>query len=380
VRILSLISSEGKYGAESMLVALSRALFGLGHEVVVGVFRDSRNPHTEVAEEAVRRGLPVEFIPCEGRWDCDAVRRISQLLRERKIDILHSHGYKSNLYGYAAARRKGIALVSTCHNWPNRPLVMRGYAALDRLVLRRFDRIAAVSETVTDILKNSGVAPGKLTTIPNGVDLERFRGAQPVLRTEFATGRDPLIGFVGRFVQDKGGAILLAAASNVVESRPDARFVFVGDGPLRSEWEALAGRLGIGGRVIFAGARSDMPEVYASLDMVVLPSLNEGMPMCLLEALAAEKPVIATAVGAIPRIILPGITGILLEPGDATGLAAAVQLVLGDTELAARLARNGRSRAAESFSSERMAASYADLYQEAVDSRLNAAAVTVTCN
>ena len=369
MRILQLISSEGYYGAESMLVALAGALSRQGCDCTVAVFRDSRNPHIEVADEARRRGVAVETVPCDGRWDRGSVRHIRRLLGRYRADVLHSHGYKADLYGYAAARPGSAALISTCHNWPSQRPVMRAYATVDRFVLRGFDRVAAVSDAVADILRRSGIEPKKVSVISNGVDLERFRCASPHLRREIACGREPLVGFVGRFVPGKGGEVLLAAARKVIAEYPEARFAFIGDGPLRGAWRLLARSLGIEDRVVFTGSRTDMPEIYASLDIVVLPSLNEGMPMCLLEALAAAKPVVATRVGAIPRIVVPGITGLLVEAGDESGLAAAILRLLRDPELSAQCSSNSRRRATERFSCEAMAREYIGLYEEALASR-----------
>jgi glycosyltransferase involved in cell wall biosynthesis len=246
---------------------------------------------------------------------------------------------------------------------------MRAYAALDRFALRRFDRIAAVSDSGADILHRSGIEPTKIARISNGVDLDRFRCASPDLRREIACGRDPLVGFVGRLVPGKGGEILLAAARKVIAEYPEARFVFVGDGPLRSAWRSLAQSLGIEDRVVFTGTRTDMPEIYASLDLIVLPSFGEAMPMCLLEALASAKPVVATRVGAIPRIVVPGITGLLVEPGDESGLAAAILRLLRDRELAADCSSNGLRRATERFSCDATARDYIRLYEDALASR-----------
>ena len=351
-----------------MLVSLAGALSRQGCDCTVAVFRDSRNPHIEVADEARRRGISVEEVPCDGRFDRRSVRHIRRLLGRYRADVLHSHGYKADLYGYAAARPGNTALISTCHNWPSQRPLMQVYAALDRFVLRNFDRAATVSDAVADILRRSGIDPKKISVISNGVDPERFRYAPPDLRREIACGREPLVGFVGRFVPGKGGEILLAAARKVIAEHPDARFAFIGDGPLRGAWQLLARSLGIEDRVVFTGSRSDMPEIYASLDIVALPSLNEGMPMCLLEALAAGKPVVATKVGAIPRIVVPGITGLLVEAGDESGLAAILRL-LRDPELSAQCASNSRRRATERFSCDAMARDYIGLYEEALARR-----------
>lgn len=364
--ILQLISSEGYYGVENMLVSLAQAASKAGCRSIVGVFRDSRDPHIEVAEEARRLGLPVALIPCSGRWDWAAVRQIRRLIRDYQVDVLHPHGYKADLYSFAAVWPSRAGLLATSHNWPSTLPNMRLYAAVDRFVLRFFDRVVVVSDRVAQTLRRAGVAERKLATIYNGVDIDRFYRAEPTLRREIKaseTGR--VVGFVGRLIREKGVLFLLHAARQIIQHHPGTIFVFVGDGPARQECECLACELRISANVIFTGVRNDMPGVYASLDMVVLPSFEEAMPMCLLEAMAAAKPVVATRVGAVPKLVLPAITGILVEPGDSTGLAREILGLLAEPELAHRLGQAGHARTAQNFSVERMAAAYIELYDEA---------------
>lgn len=367
--ILFLISSEGYYGVENMIVTLARHLSQLGCQCVVGVFCNSHSPHTEVAEQAQRQGLTVEIVRCKGRWDWKAVAQIRKLLVKHNVDILHPHGYKADVYAYAASWRNRVALLATSHNWPSELLTMRVYAALDRLVLRKFDKVIVVSDVVGDILRRWGVAPDHVSNIFNGVDIENFQSSSAVQRNEFATDGQSLVGFVGRFVPEKGGALLLRAAQQVLAIRPKTKFVLVGEGPSRKEWETIATQLGIRERVSFAGVRDDMPGIYASLDIVVLPSLIEALPMCLLEAMAAGRPVIATRVGAIPRLIQSGKNGLLLDPGDVNGLAAAILRLLGDPELARRLGESGRAHVAHHFSAAAMARSYIGHYQQLLAQR-----------
>jgi glycosyltransferase involved in cell wall biosynthesis len=364
--IFQLISSAGYYGAESMLLALARTLPGLGCRSIVGVFRDARSHHGELETRAMQLGLQVETVPCAGRWDWKTAGRVRELVETHGVDVLHTHGYKADVYGYAAAWRNRVALVATCHNWPSRLPSMRAYAAIDRLALRHFDRVATASGPVTDILSRWKVPAHKLKSIPNGVDMEPFREPARSLRKEFGAGSERLVGFVGRLVPGKGGALLLSAAHDVLAVFPNAKFVFAGDGPARAEWEALAVRLGIASKVVFAGRREDMPAVYASLDIVVLPSFTEAMPMCLLEAMAAARPVVATAVGAIPKVIVPGVTGLLCEPGDANALSAAILRLLRDPDLGRAMGRHGRDRVARNFAAEVVGRSYIGLYQEAL--------------
>jgi glycosyltransferase involved in cell wall biosynthesis len=365
VTILHLISSEGCYGAENMLLGLARELSQLRCRCIIAVFCDARFPEMKFATEARRQGLEVETVLCKGRWDWNVVGRIRKLLAERNVDVLHAHGYKADVYGYLAARRDRLGLLSTCHNWPNKLLIMRAYAALDRIVLRRFNQIATVSVPVAEILRRSGLPSAKIATIPNGVDLDRFRAACPTLRDEIG-GASRIVGLVGRLVDGKGGALLLHAAVSVLATFPQTKFVFIGDGPLRAEWEALANRLGIRRSVVFTGTRNDMPEVYASLDVVVLPSVDEGTPMSVLEAMAAGRPVVASRVGGVPDLIVPGVTGLLIDSGDSEALSTAIVQLLEDPALAHRLGENGRLQVARRFSSRAMAKSYIALYKRAM--------------
>jgi glycosyltransferase involved in cell wall biosynthesis len=369
VTILFLISSEGYYGVENMLVSLAQQLDQQGCRTVVGVFRNSQNPHVEVAQQAERQGIAVEIIPCNGRWDWSVVSQIRRLVKKHDVDVLHPHGYKADLYAWAAAAGSRVALVATSHNWPSKALSMRAYAVVDRLALRSFDKVVVVSDAVAQILRRSGVANEKVELIPNGVDLARFRDVAPALRTETREGAEPIVGFVGRLVAEKGGVALLHAAQRVLAKRAKTKFVLVGEGPARQEWEALSRELGIDRQITFTGARNDMPEVYASFDAMVLPSEIEALPMCLLEAMAAGKPVIATRVGAIPRLIMNGTTGLLIEPGDVNGLTKAILRVLEDRDFARRLGEKGRERVAQHFSAEQMAKNYIGTYEQVLASR-----------
>lgn len=372
--VLLLISSEGYFGAENMLVNLGVSLLKLGCRCVVGVFCDTRFRHTEVGDRAQAQGLTVEIVPCVGRFDWRAVAHIKRLVGKYEVDVLHTHGYKADLYGCAAAWPGRVALVATCHNWPSRSRSMRAYAALDRFAMRAFDRVVAISDPLMEILERSGIQVAKLDMIANGVETERFCDARATLR-DVADGDDaPLIGFVGRLVPAKGGDILLRAAQRVLHSHPKAKLVIVGDGPSRQEWELLASQLDISDRVVFAGVRQDMPGVYASLQLVVLPSLDEAMPMCVLEAMAAGKPVVATRVGAVPKLVDPNRTGVLVEPGDVDGLSAAILEVLDNPEWARHLGENGRARVTEHFSAGSMARRYVELYREVADVRMRTTA------
>jgi glycosyltransferase involved in cell wall biosynthesis len=370
MNVLQLISSEGFYGAENMLVALAKSLAGCDHVVRIGVFHDARDPHLEVAAAARAEGLATRLVPCRGRADWRAVRTIRREIERSAIDVVHAHGYKADLYARAACPFGGPALVSTCHNWPSRAWTMRAYAALDRVVLRSFDRVATPSPVVADVLRRSGQSEDTVAWINNGVDLERFRAATPALRGELGLTSDArVVGFVGRLAPGKGADVFLQVANRISSTSPRSKFVVVGDGPLRIGLEALAATLGIEKQVAFLGTRDDMPSIYASLDVMLLPSFDEAMPMCVLEAMAAAKPVIATRVGAVPDVVLEGETGYVVEPGDAESMARRLTGLLDDTASALRLGARGYDRAASLFSSDVMARKYVHLYEAALSGR-----------
>ena len=369
MNILQLISSEGYYGTENMLLQLSGSLRELSCNITAGVFENLHRPNLEVAEQIRRQGIPVEVIRCRGRLDWDPVRRIRACIEARRIDVVHTHGYKANFYAYAAIRPLGLPLVATCHNWPGKTIPLLLYYWLDHIILKRFDRVAVVSNDVAQSLRRAGIAPEKISLIENGIDVSTFKGCEALCEQISKPPLTMRIAVVGRLAPEKGIQFFLRAAREVLLTHPDTEFLLVGDGPQRAELESLARRLQIEKQVIFTGARSDMPRVYASMDVFVLPSLNEGMPLALLEAMAAGKAVVATRVGAIPNLITSEHTGLMIEPRDVPALRDSILRLMRDPELRRRLGRTAQNTVKERYSAEAMASSYYRMYRELVDNR-----------
>ena len=231
------------------------------------------------------------------------------------------------------------------------------------LALRPHRRIIAVSEEVKGrYAEDLRVPRRKLVVVRNGILVPPPDvSADPALRAELLRDRpDYLIFTPARLHPQKGHAILLAAAALV----PEATFVLAGDGPLRAELEQQARTLGIADRCVFLGYRPDVPALLAAADLVVLPSLYEGLPVSVLEAMAARRPVVATAIGGTDEAITDGETGLLVPAGDATALAAAIQQVRSDPALAGRLAAAGRRRVEREFSAATTASGVMKVYDE----------------
>jgi glycosyltransferase involved in cell wall biosynthesis/GT2 family glycosyltransferase len=364
LRVLQLISSGGYYGAENMAMQLSISLKSTNNEVLLGIFNNAHRPNRELADAAERRGLDVELIECKGRIDFGTIGVIRKLILTRKIDIVHSHGYKANIYAYLAARETAARLVATCHNWPGKTVPLRLYASLDRFLLRRFPRIGAVSGAVENRLRRSGVPADRVRLVANGIDTESFSKGQPVLRALPQLKNKKVIGFVGRLAREKGLVHLMQAAQSIVQENANVAFLLAGDGPFREELLGMLKEFNIEDHVLLLGPRSDVADVYASTDIFVLPSLNEGMPMTVLEAMASSKPIVATAVGEIPRLIKDGETGLLVKPAKPSELTAALKKLLASPRLCESMGRRGFDRVSEHFSAKVMAETYLTMYRE----------------
>lgn len=352
------------YGAEVMLLNLASAQKRLGCEPVIGVFENTHVPHVELAKEANKRGLAVEVFPCRGRLDLRAIRSIRRFIRASGATLVHGHGYKSDLYGFLSAKPLGVPFVATCHLWTGASLAIRLYEYLDSLVLRRAERVVAVSDAIADCLCKAGIHRDKVSVIYNGTDLPARQQCPPTLREELAIGDRVIVGTVGRLETQKGLEYFIQAAKEVLVEFPDALFVVAGEGSLRSRLGRMISDLGLASRVLLLGRRTDMAGVYASLDLFVLASIDEGMPMTLLEALAARRPVVATKVGAVEKLIIPEQTGLLVESRDVPGLRDAMLRCLRDPSLARELGRKGEEYVRRSFSSDGMARSYLALYRQ----------------
>lgn len=361
-KVLQLISSGGYYGAENMLLNLCASQQKAGCQNSLVIFYNVHAPNVELYERARRRGLSVRMVHCQGRADWRAVRQIEECIQEDGIQLLHTHGYKADLYGYVAARRSGKPIVATCHNWLGGSAALGIYNHLDRMALKRFQCLAAVSDSVAQRLLASGVPATKIRTIANGIDVQTFECARPSPVLNFDGSK--VIGMVARLDLKKGFEYLLRAARELRGTFPELKVVIVGEGPDRREIEGMIQRFGLQSNVILAGQHSDMPAIYAAMDVFVLPSLNEGLPMTILEAMAASKPVIATRVGAIPKVIQDGETGLLVDPADSDGLRDALVRLLTDSDLCSRLGAAGHDWVSHNYTSEAMALKYRQMYDD----------------
>jgi glycosyltransferase involved in cell wall biosynthesis len=368
MKVLHIISSGGMYGAEAVILNLSRTLREGGHASALGVFANSANPNLQLHEAAAKEGIESSLLACKGQFDSATMGAIRELAARAKADVIHAHGYKADIYEYLALRRAGAPLVSTCHTWYDTDRMLLLYGMADRFVLRSYTRVVAVSEEVRQRLLKAGVREDRIRMVRNGIDLRPFREASASLRSELGVDGALIVGLVGRLAWEKGVDVFVRAAARVLAQMPEARFVVVGEGPDREKLQRLVEELKVGDGVRMLGRREDMPGVYASLDVMVSSSRQEGLPMAILEGMASGLPLVATAVGEVPTVVKDDRTGVLVPPDDAEALAAAIAGLLRDPERRRRLGAAARQLMEDEYSAERMTADYLRVYDEAIAS------------
>lgn len=297
---------------------------------------------------------------------------IARLAVTEKVDVIHAHSFKAGLLCMRASHmgRRAFSVVCTFHNplrrhknplkdWLSRAIVARVGHAMDRVVVIS----CALEDEAVHLL---GLPRPKLTQIYNGITMGPFEDGTggPQFRAQLGLSEDtPVVLAVARLIPQKGIQYLIAASQLLREDRPAVKYVVVGDGPYRAELEALAHEKGVDNSFIFAGFRTDMPAALAAADLVCLPTLEEGLSISAIESMAAGKPVVASQVGGLPEIIVPG-TGLLVPPANPGTLAEAIHALLSDRALRVRLGENGRRRVREGFAAALMAERHCSLYEE----------------
>ncbi|WP_353063652.1 glycosyltransferase family 4 protein [Tunturibacter psychrotolerans] len=366
MKILHIISSGGMYGAEAVILNMSRTLNENSHSSILGVFSNSANPNLQLHEVATAQGIESHLISCAGQIDRTVPSSIRELVARANADVVHAHGYKADIYCYFALRGSSLPLVSTCHTWYDNDLTVSLYGAADRFILRNYGAVVAVSEDVRHRLLKAGVRKEKIHIVRNGIDLRPFDNAAPSLREISSPDNAPIVGLIGRLATEKGVDIFLRAAARVLADLPATKFVVIGEGPDREQLELLIDELQTRNNVFMLGRRDDMPSVYASLDIMVSASRHEGLPMAILEGMASGRPVIATAVGAVPDVIVDGHTGVLVPSENVEALAAKIVTLLNNAAQRENLGAAAKRLIEEEFSAERMTTDYLHIYEQAI--------------
>ena len=358
LRILHINPEMAWGGGENQLHYLISALKHRGHFQTL-VCQPGSILSTRLAQE----GSPIETIRMRNELSILGIKHLRRIFRKGQFDVVHFHTARAHMLGALAT-------------WPPDPPIRiatrrmehRTGGLLKALFLYNWltDTTVAISQSVRHALLQVGVRDHKLRIIHDGVDISRFEDHVPQQwRQKLGIEENaPVVGFIGSLIKKKGIEFLLQAGPQILEKHPYCRFLLIGTGPLQSQLEQLATSLEIRHSVIFAGPQTDIPSILAAMDIFVLPSLQEGLGVSVLEAMAAGKPIVASRVGGLPESVLQGETGFLVNPGDQDELARSLLGLLEDPGLRTRLGQAGKNRVETHFSSEQMALQYEALYWE----------------
>jgi glycosyltransferase involved in cell wall biosynthesis len=369
VKIVHLVIGGEVAGGQAVALRVARGARARGDEIAF--VSQSGGPFVDLLE---REGLPVHLLDLGRTFHVGAAWRLRQLLRTERADLLHTHtALAANVLSRVAGRLAGVPVVSHMHienYFRPQPLVRAVHRTLDNTTARLCARIVVVSADTRRSLERQGYPERLLVTVPNGVDLDRAPAENGGLRARLNLPGDArLVGEVGRLCEVKGQRELIEALARLRPQHEELRVVLVGKdleqgGTYEALLERAADGLGVRDRVVFAGYQPDAPALMDDLDVVVLPSWIEGLPLVVLEAMARAKPVVATPVGGTGEAVVDGTTGLLVPPRDPEALADAIDRLLRNPDLARRLGEAGRQRAEELFSADTMVARVLAVYDE----------------
>ena len=377
MKILQVAYKSEISGGEKVLLNLAKHLRRRGHHILVAC--PSYGPLVEVLR---REGIEVRIIPIKKTYDMVGAFRLRNLILREGIQILHTHGMLVNVIGRIASKMARVPIsISTVHltrelvtggRAENIPQWLKGkyYRSVDNFTAQLNDWVIAVSESVKRDLISQGVDPEKIVVIRNGIECEcpqsplERKNQRLKKKKELGIGNGPIVGTITRFSRQKDVHTFLYAMSNVIRDYPGVRCLIIGDGEQRRELEDLSSQLVLNGKVSFLGYRDDAREILDIFDIFVLSSLWEGLPLVVLEAMAASKPVIATRVPGTAEAVIDGETGFLVPLKDSKGLAELIEKLLADQDLAQNMGEAGKRRVNKDFRVDRMVDETEELYTD----------------
>ncbi|MBL4711510.1 MAG: glycosyltransferase [Gammaproteobacteria bacterium] len=364
INVLQFITPTGFYGAERWILALSNNLNPekVRSDLVVTTENGRRPEILEHFNADKNQAFDIEM---NGRFSLSAIRALVKLIKEREIDIIHTHGYKSDIMGLIAARLAGIKSISTPHGFGEpADIKLKAFIRLGKFALKFCDAVVPLSEQLMGEVREAGIAKKKLYFIRNAVDLkevEQYRVNKSIKEKTDAKRR---IGYIGQMIPRKKIDHILNIYNQMWLENNNIEIQFLGDGSSRHEMEVLANTLPSAESIHFLGFRNDRLALLSQFDLFVMTSSDEGIPRCLMEAIAMEVPVAAYDIPGIDQLVMHNKTGLLAKYGDQETLKKYWTNLLTDEMQAKELAQQGRAFVNERYSGQRMADEYTTLYKD----------------
>lgn len=367
IRVLQLGGPLGLYGAERWILALVSEFQADLLELWVGAVKDDPLQHVQLCREADKLGVKTVIFECNGKFDIFAIFSIRKFLVDNKIDIVHSHGYKTNFISMISSIFTGCKLITTPHGWTNAPgIKLMIYELLDRVIFNFFDAVVPLSKKIYDQLEVNPFLLKKLHFIQNGVDVKEIEEIA-IVNDDVRTWKMKgflVIGYIGRLTEGKGLDVLLNALATLEMS--SWKLAIVGDGESEHDLKALCERLNLSGNVTFFGYRTDRLTFLKGFDIFVLPSKSEGIPRCLMEAMVARVPIVASDIPGCRYLVENYRTGYLFESNNAEDLNRSLCKAILDCNLNINIVDAAYLHVCENFSAKSMATKYEMLYKRIV--------------
>ena len=383
VRVLELRSVRGTGGGPEKTILLGTARSDSRRfAITVCYIRDERDEVFGIDQWA--KNLQIDYVDIRERnsFDPSIWRALQRLIRDRDIQIVHSHDYKTNLLAWLLAKAEDVIPLSTVHGWTGHSIRERyAYYPADKRVLKRFPRLIAVSSDIRRELIRCGADPARVHVILNGIDHRRFHHS-PALRESARAAlnlapTDVVIGAVGRLEPQKRFDLLMSAVARLRDGRPNLQLLIAGDGSVADELRRTIDELSLQPICRLIGHCEDVPTFHHALDLFVQSSDYEGTPNAVLEAMALGTPIVATDVGGTAELVSHGVHGLIVAPGELAALANAIDAALGDIAGARARAEAARRRVEEELSFERRMQSVESIYLALIqEQEERAAAVT----
>jgi glycosyltransferase involved in cell wall biosynthesis len=329
MKLLHTISASDVFGPEKTVINECLALQEAGWTAGVINFWDT--PDTPIAEKMRAAGVDYQCFQTAGKLDLGAIRRLAGTLKHWGRPVVHSHGYKADLYTLLAAKWTRTPVLTTVHGWTSENPRVRLYEQLQARLWRYFDKVVCVSESYRAVAERTGTPPARLVVVHNGIR-SAYRAADQAPQEARARARallgldaqQPVVAIVGRLGIEKDHRLFVDAAARLRGEFADARFLIVGEGEQRDALAQQIAALGLSQQVLLLGHRNDVAALYPAFDLLAITSQREGLPNVLLEAMLHGVPAVSTAVGGVPEVIRHGHSGWLVQPGHLDELVTGI--------------------------------------------------------
>jgi glycosyltransferase involved in cell wall biosynthesis len=360
-------------GGERVFAQIINRLSGKKYSILVACL-----PTGEFIEKVKRSGVQVKSVDMRNRFNPGVILQLAGLMKRERVDIVHSQGARADFFARMAAKLAGAPIVVSTVPMPVEgfdvnPIRKLIYTVFNRFSERFVDRFMVVSDALEKMMiETHKIEPQRVVKIYNGIEIDDFCIADEEVvsrrlrfRKESSLGDDvPVIGVIGRLVWQKGFEYFIEAVPGVLKEKPEALFLIVGEGELKDELKAKSKKLRLENKIIFTGFMDDVKNVLASVDIFVIPSLLEGLPMILLEAMAMKKPIVAASIDGIMEILENNFSGLLVPPRDTKALAEAITYMLTHKDKALQMGSAASKIVVERFGVDIMVQKVEGVYEE----------------